>query len=273
MFWFGTDSPRISDLARALYPGSGKQAPAEERRERETATQRTVVIAAGLPPAKQFQQEETFVAVDEEERRAQIMRRMHQGAGRFATARPGTTSSAAASSSAAAIATGAAPTASYPKGCAGYSARGASNPGYLSPTRQRAQELTSRRQHESALRLEWIRQQKEKARRAAQRAGALAAARAAVEEELRENARREAEERRAEAAERVHLATQSARQKGLPPVNMARAMKAPPTMRQRNAKKRAQRPDWGQGHAGGRLLRKDAHSGAHRVRVGGAVVV
>ena len=70
------------------------------------------------------------------------------------------------------------------------------------------------------------------------------------------------------AAERTYLATQSARVKGLPPMNVAKAMRPPPTNRVAKAKRRAQRPEWGQGHAGGARLKKDIRP-VHSPTMGG----
>ena len=231
----------------------------------------------GRPPAprKQMQMQEEMVGpFDDRERDAEPRRYTQQhGAGRFATARAG----AARGSRGAAphaggphtddgssTTTGSSETHNstfsgqssrgYAKGCAGYSAPS----GYLSPTRQRVQALTARKEQEDAMRRMWAAQQKEKARKAAQRAGALAAAQTAREEERRAAAKRELELKQRDAEERAYRATQSARVKGLPPVNLAKAMRPPPTGRQRAAKKRAQRPEWGAGHAGGRVMRKDA---------------
>lgn len=229
--------------------------------------QATLPAGGGRPPAKQMQQEEVLAPLDAEERHAQLWRRANQGAGRFATARPGASSSYVTGTHNAGndgfgeTQTGGMPAASgraYGKGCAGYSARGGPMPsGSLSPTRLRVQAMTARKAQEDNDRRQWEAHQKERARKAAQRAGAIAAARAAAEEERREAARREIEMRARQAEERAFLATQSARVKGLPPVNLAKAMRPPPTGRQRAYKKRAARPEWGTGHAGGRVLRKD----------------
>jgi hypothetical protein len=290
---FGGDSPRLHEFARSLYSGSSKQAPDDERsnvHSRPASTpyvkpwqQSASAAARGAPcragaasssadaatagrPAKQTQQEEVLAPLDDNERAAQQWRQHGQhGAGRFATARPGSTAAKCAPPSydAAAALDGelAAPTGGptgtsrgYRKGCAGYSARPS---GLHSPTRQRAQALTARCDEEHAARLEWERQQKERARRAAQRAALLATEREKAEEERRQEARREAEQRLAVTAERERVATQSARVRGLPPMNVAKAMKPVPTMRARAAKKRAQRPEWGQGHAGGTRLKRD----------------
>jgi hypothetical protein len=221
---------------------------------------------AGRPPAKQAQQEEVLAPIDQEERTALVKRfAARGGGGRFATARPGSGIQHASFAEQQGTGRGLAgdkargyATQPYHKGHAGYSARG--NLGYLSPQRQRVQALTERKQEEARQRLAFEREQRERSRIAAQRAAALVLARETEERERREEARRKLAREQQLANERAYHAVQSARKAGLTPLKIGQAMKPPLSEKKKKARKRANRPEWGMGHAGGGRLRCEPKS-------------
>ena len=292
-------SPRSEAVRNALYPGSSKQAPEEEEsqskwRQQDEASSSSssptgggekaavrdrpraphdAAPSSGLPPAKQRQQEEGYAPLDAEERDALNRRLANRGAGSYATARPGMRQTyggvgSTLGSSRVGFAADAQPSGrGYGFGHAGYSARGVPA-APLSPSRQRAQVLTARREAERKQQLHQERARREKARLASLRAGALASARMDEAEQRREEARRALQARAEFNEERKYLATQSARKVQMPKMNVAKAMAAAPTDKQLRAKKLKNRPEWGKGHAGGARMKKDLRPMAHPWRGG-----
>ena len=208
----------------------------KKAQQTEAAVSREHRLGMGAPPKKQAQQEEVLAPLDEEEREA-LVRRMQRrnGGGAYATARLGSAGRDRAMTP------------------MGYPA--ASNAGHMSPSRQRLDAITARREDELRTLRERAKTSRDRARRAAQHTARLQAAREAAEEARREEARRAAIARQLAQQERERLAAQSAR-KAVPAIgNIRRAMPPPPTEKALLRKKRQQRPEWGQGHAGGYKLK------------------
>jgi hypothetical protein len=191
----------------------------------------------GGPPRKQMQQEEVLAPLDDDEREALHRRLANRGVGSYATARAGK---------------------GYVVGyTTGFSARGdPSSSGYLSPTRQRMQAQTARREQEIRTAREREYQARERARKAALHTARLQAAREAAEAERREEARQALAARRQYQQERNRVAKESARRANIPSLggSIQKAMPPPPTEKQVAKKKRQMRPEWGTGHAGGHRM-------------------
>ena len=216
--------------------------PAERKKQQDAAFDQPARQGGG-PPRKQQQQEEVLAPLDEEERQA-LRRRLANrgGSGTYATSRPGVKTTSAYG----------------PMGYGIGSARHgpeASPSGFMSPSRQRRQVQTARREQEVRTAREQQRASRERARRAALHAAQLQQAHEEEEERQRQKAREELAARRQQQQERAALvAAQSARRVAPVPTfgnNIRRAMPPPPTEKALLKKKRQARPEWGTGHAGG----------------------
>lgn len=122
---------------------------------------------------------------------------------------------------------------------------------------QRLAAQTARREAEDRMRREQERARKEKARKAAMRAGKQRAEEEAREKERRRQAREAQWEQQQFGEMRDRIAAEAAARAGVPSLG---ALSLPPTEKQIRRRKMRNRPEWGEGHAGGNRIRMQGSS-------------